>query len=480
MLLSHTLRYLPAQLLSPLAQLVSMVLWTHGLNPAEMGVFTLVTVTQEMAYLACLSWFSVYALRYLPPASDTEATRRYRGTENVALLFGTLAGVVVSGITALLLADRADWGTASAAVAAYVCTRSASAHYAERARAQSAFLAYTSLQVCGPVLGLGFGWLALQHFPPTAWTLLLAYAAAQGVGLVLAWPLLGMDLRALRADRALLADAARFGAPMLGLGLLGWVAENYLRYLVQWQEGAAALGLMVVGWALGRRCASVASMLVTTAAFPLAARLLNDGRREEALQQLRLNAALMLAVLIPVTVGVELLGATLVALTVAEEYRELTTEMLAISMFAAALRNLHLHVTSQLMVLDRQLMMCAKVDLIEVVVCVAASFAGLMLSGLHGAVMGQALGSAVALLVSAHWARTRLGFLWPTSETVKILAATALMAVALALLKAPQTLGELVLASTIGAAVYGLAMAAMFWSDVRRVMPLLRRARTGV
>jgi O-antigen/teichoic acid export membrane protein len=130
-------------------------------------------------------------------------------------------------------------------------------------------------------------------------------------------------------DRELLKAAAQFGAPMLGLGLLGWLGENYIRYLVQWREGATALGLMVVGWALGRRCASVASMLVTTAAFPLAARLLNQGRRQEALQQLRLNAALMLAVLVPVTVGVELLGATLVQLTVAAEYRELTTGMLA-------------------------------------------------------------------------------------------------------------------------------------------------------
>ena len=67
MLIQHTLRYLPAQLLSPLAQLLSMLLWTHWLSPQDMGVFTLVTVTQEIAYVVSLSWYSVYALRYLPP-----------------------------------------------------------------------------------------------------------------------------------------------------------------------------------------------------------------------------------------------------------------------------------------------------------------------------------------------------------------------------------------------------------------------------
>ncbi len=479
MLLKNTLRYLPAQLLSPLAQLVSMVLWTHWLTPQQMGVFTLVTVTQEVAYLVCLSWFSVYALRYLPPQEDRAATLRYLGCENAALLAGTLAGAAVSVVTAWLLVDNSvapgaggqpNTLLAALSVAAYVCTRSASSHYAERARAQSAFLAYTSLQVCGPLLGLLFGWLALQHLPPDAWTLLLAYAAAQAVGLLLAWPLMGMYWRGVHADRQLLKAAATFGAPMLGLGLLGWLGENYIRYLVQWREGAAALGMMVVGWALGRRCASVASMLVATAAFPLAARLLNEGRRQEALQQLRLNAALMLAVLVPVTVGVELLGATLVKLTVAAEYQELTTDMLAISMFAAALRNLHMHVTDQLMVLDRQLGMCAKVDVVEIVLCAAASLLGLYVHGLHGAVFGQAFGSAVALLLSVHWARSRLGFIWPTVETLKVMAATAVMALALFLLQAPHTLEGLLLAVTVGALVYALSMAALFWTDVRRLV----------
>lgn len=470
MLIQHTLRYLPAQLLSPLAQLVSMVLWTHWLTPQQMGLFTLVTVTQEIIYLACLSWFSVYALRYLPSTDDKSATLRYLGTENAALLVGTVAGLAVSTLTALMLAQSLQWGQAIVAVSAYVCTRSASSHYAERARAQSAFMAYTSLQVCGPVLGLAFGWLALQHVQADAWTLLLAYAAAQLVGLLLAWPMMGMQWRALRADRQLLRDAASFGAPMLALGLLGWIGENYIRYVVQWREGATALGLMVVGWALGRRCASVASMLVTTAAFPLASRLLNEGRRAEALQQLRVNAALMLAVLVPVTVGVELLGATLVKLTVAEEYRELTTQMLSIAMFAAALRNLHLHVTDQLMVLERRFVMCAKVDVTEIVVCLAASLAGLQIYGLQGAVLGQAFGSALALLLSIYWARTRLGFVWPTSETVKVLAATAAMALALHWLHAPHTLAGLLLAVFVGATVYAFAMAALFWADVRRVV----------
>lgn len=67
MLIRHMLAFLPALVVSPLAHLVSMVLWTHWLAPADMGIFTLVSATQEIAYTLSLAWFSVHALRYLRP-----------------------------------------------------------------------------------------------------------------------------------------------------------------------------------------------------------------------------------------------------------------------------------------------------------------------------------------------------------------------------------------------------------------------------
>ncbi len=474
MLIAHTLRYLPAQLLSPLAQLLSMVLWTHWLAPAQMGIFTLVTVTQEIAYLLCLNWFSVYALRFLPAPQDTAGLRRYLRTENVVVLAGVLGGIVVSLLTVASLPTTSDPMLAVAAVAGYIVTRSTSAHYAERARAQSAFLAYSLLQLSGPVGGLLLGLGALHSLPGDAWVLLSAYAVAQAAGVLAAWPLMGMQGSIRAPDRQLLTAAARFGAPLVGLGILGWIAENYIRYLVQWQEGAAALGLMIVGWALGRRCAAVASMLITTAAFPLASRALNEGRRADALAHMRANAAMMVGVLVPVTVAVELLGGHLATLAVASEYRQLTAELLGLSVFAGALRNLHMHVTDQLMVLERRFGMVAQIDVVEISLSAGASLAGLLLGGIHGAVLGQALGSALTLLLSVHWARTRLGFVWPTPETLKVLAATGVMALSLLSWRPPTTALGLAEGVVIGGLAYGAALAALFWADLRRLVQAQR------
>jgi O-antigen/teichoic acid export membrane protein len=470
MLIGHTLRYLPAQLLSPLAQLVSVILWTHWLAPQEMGVFTLVTVTQEIAYLACLGWFAIYALRYLPPPGDGAALQRYLGTENSVVLASVGLSAVVAAATWFTLPGQQPFWASTLTLTLFFATKAVNAHYAERARAQSAFLAYSLLQVVGPVGGLALGWLLLhQQAPPSALLLLGAYAAAQALGTALALPGLGMQWRLQRPDWPLLRTAARFGGPVLMLSALGWVAENYIRYLVQWHSGATALGLMIVGWSLGRRCAAVASTLVTTAAFPLAARLLNDNRRDEALRQLALNAALMLGVLLPITAALQVLGPTLVALCVAPQYQQVTGELMGLAVLGGAVRNLHMHTTDQLMVLERRIRMVAQIDLVEIVLCAAASLAGLAWDGLRGALIGQALGSLAALALSLAWAQGRLGLRWPWLASAKLAAATALMLLALARLNPAHDALGLALGTVTGGLVYLGACALAFAPALHRL-----------
>lgn len=467
MLIRNMLRFLPAQLLSPAAQLVSMVLWTHYLAPEEMGVFTLVTATQEIAYTLSLSWFSIYALRYVPGPSDGDRIERYLGTENAVVLTSVGASLLLGLLLALALPGGLIKPRDVLFVGLYFATRSINAHYAERARAQSAFLAFTVLQVSGPLGAIGLGLLAFSFFEPDAYVLLASYAAAQALGALVALPMMRMRWRLLRVDRQCLRDAVAFGGPVLGLGVLGWVAENYIRYLVQWQAGAAALGLMIVGWSLGRRCAAVATMLVATASFPLAARLLNEGQRPLALSQMGLNAALVLAVLAPVTAALAFLGPALVSLTVGGEYRDVTAALLGWAVLGGALRNLHMHVTDQLMVLERRLAMLARLDVVEIVCCATASFGGLLAAGLPGALIGQAAGSLLTLGLSMRWTSVELGFAWPWAASMRILLATAVMAAVLAWLRVTPNLAGLLTGSVAGTLSYALALALLFAPQAR-------------
>jgi O-antigen/teichoic acid export membrane protein len=477
MLIRHALSYLPAQLLSPVAQLASMLLWTHWLAPEQMGLFALVTVTQELTQLIGLAWFSTYALRYLPPASDVQGRDRFLQTERGVLLVFAGVSLLSAAVTTTLLPLATPWGSHFLAMAAFFVTRASNVHYAERARAQAAFVPFTLLQCCGPILGLGFGWWGMHHFAAQATTLWWAYALAQAIGSLVAVPMLGVCWRLRRPDPEIMRAAIKFGLPMMVLWGLAWAAENIVRYQVQWQAGPAALGLMALGWGLGRRVASVSSMMVATAAFPLAARLMNEGRKEEAMAAQSLNLALVCAILAPVTLAVEMLGTDFVALLVASQYRETSVQILGLAMLSGAMRSLQAHTCSQALVLANRFKLVFWVDGVEIAATVLFAGVGLSLYGLQGAVSGACIGAFLALVLAAIFAHRELGLRWPWASLGRIAVAVGVMGVVIHHVHAGQSMGTMVLSALAGSMAYALALAAM-WPQ--QVLAFVRQRRARV
>jgi O-antigen/teichoic acid export membrane protein len=86
MLLRNTLLYLPAQIIGPLAQLISMIVWTHVIDEPTLGVVTLVTATHELLQIAFLTGWSQYALRFLDRHQENGEAERFYRTENAVLL----------------------------------------------------------------------------------------------------------------------------------------------------------------------------------------------------------------------------------------------------------------------------------------------------------------------------------------------------------------------------------------------------------
>jgi peptidoglycan biosynthesis protein MviN/MurJ (putative lipid II flippase) len=150
--------------------------------------------------------------------------------------------------------------------------------------------------------------------------------------------------------------------------------------------------------------------------------------------------------------------------------------VLGMSVLAGALRNLHMHTTDQLMVLDRRIGMLAKLDVFEIVLCALCSLLGLMTAGLMGAVAGQALGSAATLALSLWLAQRHLGFAWPWAASAKVVLASAVMLLALYALHASHDMLGLGLASAVGALVYGAACALLFAPQWRAAWAARRKA----
>ncbi len=69
----------------------------------------------------------------------------------------------------------------------------------------------------------------------------------------------------------MLVTAFRYGIfTTLGAGL-SWVSMQSVRFVTDFTLGAAAVGLLHVGWGVGQRLATQLGVLATQALFPMAA-----------------------------------------------------------------------------------------------------------------------------------------------------------------------------------------------------------------
>jgi O-antigen/teichoic acid export membrane protein len=472
MLLRQTLLYLPAQIIGPLAQFLSVILWTYFLSPHEMGAFALITAAQELAYTAAVFWFTLYTVRYFDKSATEEDKKKFLDTERGVLL---AAGVVTAlGMLAMPLFVASDWtmNLASAAVA-YSILRSTATHLADRARTTADAVTYSILQVFWSVAGLGLGLLFVEIFSPTAATVLWGYAAAQIVTFALASPRLEFG-KVVRISRPMIRAASHYALPLVIGGIFVWFANNGIRFIIERSEGMAAVGLVTVGWGLGIRAATSAAMLVTAAAFPLAVTKSREHGIARGQRQLVENGILLLAALAPATAGLWAISGPFVGLLVAEPFRAMTVDVLPWAILAGAFRSLRIHFGQHVFLLREETRFALATDVVDGVATMIGGAIGLAVSGLVGCVFGAACGAGLGLAATLVWGAYRHGFLFPLIDFVKICGAALVMVFALSFVSIePRTL-SIASAIALGAAVYGASMSVLypdrtrsFWDKIR-------------
>lgn len=476
MLLRQTLLYLPAQVLGPLVQFISIVLWTYFLDPVEMGTFALITAAQEFGYIATLFWFTLYTMRYFDRNADRSARDGFLNTESGVMLWagaGTALGVL---IMPLFIDVKWTFGLAASAFA-YCVSRTLATHLTDRARTASDTLAYTVMQVTWPILGLALGVLFVELFSHTAASVLWGYAIAQLIALAGVAMRLGVGFKPFVIDISMIRTAFRYGMPLVIGGLFVWLANNGLRFVIEHREGAAAVGLVTVGWGLGLRAAAFAAMLVTAAAFPLAVARSRESGMAEGQAQLVRNGILLLAILAPAAGGLWAISAPLVERIVAVPFREMTAAVLPWAILAGAARNLRIHFGEQVFLLREETRIPLVNDVIDGVTTIAGGAVGLALQGLEGSVAGAAVGAILSLLVTLACGAYKHRFVMPLNHLLRIGGATAAMMAILALLPKSADIAGLAGLICAGGAVYAMALAAVYPAETQEALSRLRRLR---
>lgn len=476
MLFRQTLLYLPAQVLGPLVQFISAVLWTYFLVPQEMGIFALISAVQEFAYIGTMFWFTLYTMRYFDKSAAEDAHADFLDTE-AGVMLGSLA-VSLLAVAMLPLMIDANW-TANlfAATLAYCVPRSLATHLTDRARTAGDTLTYTVLQISWPVLGLFIGLAFVNLFAPVAANVLWGYAVAQVLALGFAAWRIDIGTNPFRISKERLKIAFRYGMPLVLGGLFVWLANNGIRFVVEHRDGASAVGLVTVGWGLGLRAAAFAAMLVTAAAFPLAvARSREQGMAEGQMQLVR-NGILLLAVLAPAAAGLWAISVPLVERIVAEPFRDMTAAVLPWAILAGAARNMRIHFGEQVFLLREETLVPLGNDILDGLATILCGAIGLAVFGLPGSIIGAAAGALLSLAVTLAFAAWWHRFTFPLGHLLRIGAATALMVAVLNFVPTAPTALSLAAAICIGGVVYAAAMAVFYPEGVAELMGKIRGFR---
>ncbi len=477
MLIRQTLLYMPAQLLGPLFQFIAAVAWTHWLTADAYGVLTYILASQELVYVGCLSWWSQYTLRYAGAFVDEAARRRFQASETAIILAGL---PLQAALTIALLAALHVPLTPTMLAAAILCCvpRVLASHLCERARGLGRIAVYTVGQSFGPVAGFLVALALVKFVEATPEAALFGFAAAQTIGVVWIWRNLRLGARVARPDPQIVKSALRFGTPLLLGGAIAWVSVNGIRLVVEHVQGAEAVGLVSVGWGLGQRLSSVVAMLVTAAAFPLAVKHLVNGSREGALRQLAMGGAILFALVAPAAAGVMLIARPMVELMIATPFQAMTTVILPLAALAGAVRNLRIHFSDQVFILFERTDLTLIINLVEAIGTVLFCAIGELRYGLPGAAAGCLLGSTIGAAFGFAFGVARFGLVIPWDHVARIAAATAVMS---AVLMTPilanfagPPLTRLVVEGAVGAAVYALALAALYPAAA---LDLMSRAR---
>jgi O-antigen/teichoic acid export membrane protein len=476
-LIRQTLLYLPAQIMAPLVQFASILIWAKLLTPSDLGVVTLLVAIQDVCYAGFFAWWGLYTLRFIAGLRTDAERAEFRRTEVAAMLGSALVETIaVVAVIRLSLAGSLTPGMMALALI-FMLTRSVNQYTADRARAEGKVTLYTLVQTAGPVAGFLFGLLCIWRYGPSPGAVLSGFVVAQTIGVGLGLVMSDFCRSVGRPSTAMLKGALGFGGVQASSQMLAIVAMNLPRFIVSHLLGLAALGKFAVGYSLGIRASSFAVTLVTAGAYPLVVKKMHTEGKEAAFAQLSKNMMLVALTVAPVAFGLLAVNRSVVEILVAPRYRDVTLTVLPLATLGGLFRYLRAHTSDQVFLVSLKPAFGTAIAICDIVVAAASVLIGIRLFGVPGAALGPMVSGLATFTLSFVLSRFVFGYRAPLAAFARILAAAAAMCAIVSMLPVAHHVAQLVAYGALGAALYaGLVMVAMP-KEARALAQMAQRLR---
>ena len=453
------LGYLPVNIVQGVVGLLSIVIFTRILSPADYGVYALAFSAMSLAQTGLFVWLEASMARFY--VREAEAGRL---AGHFATLYRCYA-VLAVGFPAVAAAFIWLWPMPNAlrlAVIAGLATtpiRSLVKLSQERRRAAGDVNGAARLDVIqtavGFAAGAGLAWLGLGGASPLLGTGIVA-------GVLLIW-VLPTDLPRARGGRFEAARAkmyAGYGLPVALSLILALVLATTDRFLIAAYLNETSVGVYHAGYSLANRTLDVVFIWLGMAGGPAAIAALERGGHAALRDVAREQSAFMVALTLPAAVGLALVARPLADIMVGPGLREgaaMVTPWIAASAFFAGVNTHYLHTAFTLARRTGRLMMAIA---IPAVLNVILNLVLVPRYGLQGALWATLASYVVGVAVSYTLGRRSLAMPIPWSGLARALAAAGAMG--LAVHSVPAYGGALELAAKTAAGLIVYAVLAYF------------------
>lgn len=466
MLLINTLKYLPSQVLAPLSQFLSIILWTYFGDETLIGYVTLITAFQELALAMFVNWWMHYAMREYGQFRQQQQLAMFWQTSRSVIALSTALMVIAALINLLLFVDTQASLQTCALVALYAVFRAQNNFHAAIASLEQQIVRYSILTSVGPFVGLFIGVALLAQFGADPRYPLLGYVLGEILASVLAFQRRNVSFSRWTVSRDTVLQALRYGLPMIGSALCAWLILQYPRYFIAGSLSLEQAGLYAVGVGLGLRIASLITMMVTPAALPLLFKLLHEQGEAAAIAQLKQNLLLLLLVLLPGLVGLYAVMPVLIPLLVEQRFVDATLMVMPWALLAGGIEAIKNGYLNHYFFIRKRTSAILSYDALMAVATIALVAALVAVYGIAGGAMASAAALALGIGGLLLWLLVGGRLTLPYLSLAKITLAVGAMYLLVEKVDAAEPLVALAVKIAVGALCYSVLILLLFRTEV--------------
>lgn len=475
-LVRFSAHYLWARLLPGLFAFLALSVYTYLLDPNSFGEYSTILAYVFLLNALFYQWLRASVLRFW---TTEQHDSRYHSTV-IACFLIALTGSTAAHFTIMATmpqADKVAWTIGL--IALWMLAWHELILAGLRAKLMpvkfgllSTVRAVVSLGVGAGLAGAGFGargiliGLASGYF--TANVLYLTFPRSQRMRFAFT----PIDLHLVRAF-------LKYGLPLTVSFSFSFIVSSADRLMLAIMQGSEEVGLYSAAYDLAKNSLDLIMAAVNAAAFTLAVQALDSGEDGRLQEQMRRQAALLLALSVPAAIGLALIAPTISTVLLGAAFRnaaQLLIPLVSLAVLVAGIRSYYVDLAFQL---TGRTSLQALVLGVSALVNLALNFLLIPSLGALGATFAALVSYVIALIISLRLARSVMTVPIPTRDLVPILGASLIMVGSI--LIPPWELSILGLLSQMAAAAttYGLAIVALDFAGTRRTVIQLIMARTG-